>query len=95
MSTQQAVKTKPDGNQIALLRVASGDGGFVVLAETAGPNGPRLDPGQLVVWQAQQFVASIATHATDKRFGWVGIILGTLKPEHRDEAWVGDKRFLS
>lgn len=40
--TTQAVRIDSDGTQIALLRVASSDGGFLVLAPTVGPEGPRL-----------------------------------------------------
>lgn len=93
--TLTAVKTQNDGNQLATLRIASYDGGFLVIATTAGPKGPTLQPGQLVAWKAMQHVPDIAKTSKDKRFGWVGLIVGTLKPEHRNGGWVGDERFLS
>ena len=92
--TQAAVKTQEDGNQIAMLRVASDDGGFLVMATTANPKGPKLQPGQLVAWTAMKHVPAIADAVEDKRFGWVGLIVGTLKPEHINGSWVGDGRFL-
>lgn len=65
----------------------------LVNALTAGPKGPALHPGQLVLWQAGQHVPTIADFAKDKRFGWVGLIIGTLKSEYRNGCWVGGKRF--
>ena len=92
--TQTAVKTQEDGNQLAMLRVASDDGGFLVAATTANPKGPKLQPGQLVAWTAMKHVPEIAETTKDQRFGWVGLIVGTLKPEHANGCWVGDERFL-
>jgi hypothetical protein len=91
--TQVTVKTDKDGNQLAFLCVASSDGGFFVAATTAGPRGPRLEPGQLVAWKAVRHVPDIANSVSDKRFGWVGVIVGTLKAEHRDGCWVGTEIF--
>ena len=90
--TQTPAKTK-DGNQVAFLCVASNDGGFFVTAITAAPKGPRLEPGQLVAWRAVRYVADIANTVSDKRFGWVGVIVGTLKPEHENGCWVGTEIF--
>ena len=87
------VRTDKDGNQIAFLCVASEDGGFFVAATTVGPNGPPLELGQLVAWKAVRHVPDIAAAVHDKRFGWVGVIVGTLKPEHRDGRWVSDEIF--
>jgi hypothetical protein len=92
-ATPTAVRTQDDGNQIAMIRVASDDGGFVVPATTAGPNGPKLQPGQLIAWIAMKHLPEITQTMKDKRFGWVGLIVGTLKPEHRSGSWVGDERF--
>ena len=92
--TQTAVKMQDDGNQIAMLRVASNDGGFLVAATTINPKGPRLNPGQLVAWQAMKYVPDIAKTTKDKRFGWVGLIVGTLKPEHVNGSWAGGERFF-
>lgn len=77
--TPQAVRTDPDGIQIALLRVASSDGGFLAFAPTSGPNGPKLGPGQLVLWRAEYHSPAFAKRSKDGRFGWVGMILGNLK----------------
>jgi hypothetical protein len=82
-----------DGNQTALLRVAAPDGGFYVAASTAGPDGPTLDVGHFVVWEAMRYVPAVTCAEQDKRRGWVGLILGTLRPEYREGAWVGAIRF--
>jgi hypothetical protein len=76
-----------------LLCVASQDGGFVVAATTAGPKGPWLEPGQLVSWKAVRHVPEIAARMRDARFGWAGVIVGTLKLEHREGRWVNDEIF--
>lgn len=91
--TKRAVKVQPDGNQVAVVRVASNDGGFVVLAATAGPRGPELQPGQLVAWQAMKYDHQLARAGEDERSGWVGLIVGTLQPEHRDGSWLGGDQF--
>jgi hypothetical protein len=91
--TAAAVKRQDDGNQLALIRVTSRDGGFLTVATTTNPKGPALQVGQLVAWQAMQYFPSFAKGAKDKRFGWAGLILGTLKPEYANGCWVGDVRF--
>jgi hypothetical protein len=91
--TAVAVKIQDDGNQIAIIRVASSDGGFKVAASTAGPKGPTLQPGQLVAWRAGKYVPEVAQAAKEKRFGWVGIIEGTLKPEFVNGGWIGGEKF--
>jgi hypothetical protein len=101
-----AVKIQDDGRQIASVRVASADGGFIVSASTSGTRGPTLRPGHFVAWQAERYDPRVAKDAPrqkgfgwiglkDKRFGWVGLIKGTLKPEYRNDGWVGDERFVS
>ena len=93
--TDASVKVQANGTQLAMLRVASSDGGFLVAANTAGATGPRLVPGQLVAWQAMKYAPELAkAGATDKRFGWVGLIVGTLKFEFVNGSWVGDSQFL-
>lgn len=91
--TNTAVKLQDDGTQLAVLRVASRDGGFVVLAATASADGPTLQPGQLVGWQTMKYAHDISNKTDDERFGWVGLIIGTLKPEYENGSWVGDKLF--
>jgi hypothetical protein len=90
-----ALKVHDNGLQTAFLHVASTDGGFVVPASTAGARGPALQVGQLIAWRAGRYVPEVAEAATakDKRFGWVGLIEGTLKPEYCNGSWAGDKRF--
>jgi hypothetical protein len=90
-----SVKLKQDGIQLACLKVASDDGGFIVLAETAGRNGPKLKPGELVAWLPGFFNSQIADSVEDSRFGWMGLIVGTLEPAWRDGSWEGKERFFN
>jgi hypothetical protein len=103
-----AVEIQDDGRQIASIRVASADGGFIVSASTGGSHGPRLQPGHFVVWQAERYDPRLAKEAPattkkrfgifglkDKRLGWVGLIAGTLKSEYGNGGWTGDERFFS
>jgi hypothetical protein len=76
-----AVKRQTDGNQITMLRVCSKDGGFVVFAASASANGPDLQPGDLVAWQAGQPVEAMASQLPDPRSTWAGLILARLLPE--------------
>jgi hypothetical protein len=100
-----AVEIQGDGCQMASVRVASADGGFIVSASTCGARGPRLRPGQFVAWQAERYDPMVTKKAPaaqkrfglfglkDKRIGWIGLIAGTLKSEYRDGGWIGDERF--
>jgi hypothetical protein len=71
----QPVKIEPDGSQLALLKVVSEDGGFIVTAKTPSDKGDRLVPGDIVAWvpYTHHNVDSLGTLA-DKRIGWVGFI---------------------
>jgi hypothetical protein len=75
-----AVKIQEDGNQLAMLRVASDDGGFNVIASSSGSRGPKLNPGLLVAWMAGKHLTELAQSSNDARFGWAGLIVSTLKP---------------
>jgi len=92
--TDTAVRIQSDGNQLAWVRVASETGGFEVATATANPKGPRLRVGQLVAWQAVSYAPAIAATMKDDRLGWIGLIIGTLRPEHANGSWLGDERFL-
>lgn len=79
--TSVPVKVHEDGVQTAMLRVASDDGGFRVLAETASANGIRLKPGDVVAWVPYQFMPEFAEASDDERFGWMGLIVAKIAPE--------------
>ena len=95
LGAKDPVQTRADGKQVAVLRVASADGGFGVIATTLGPQGPKLAPGDFVAWQAGTYREEVATNvgAIDQRSGWTGVIIGTLKPELRDGRWLGERKF--
>lgn len=92
--TQKAVATDSKGIQTALLLVCSKDGGFRVMSKTTSNAGPTLMVGDLVAWKAMAFVRELANVGPDERFGWMGLILGTLKPEwQHGRGWVVAERF--
>ena len=82
LGAANAVKKQLDGNQTALLTVSAEGGGFTVAAVTAGPNGPDLNPGDLVVWLAGQPVADLPGKYKDARTTWAGLIVAKLRPEY-------------
>lgn len=76
-----AVKIEDNGIQTAMLRVASDDGGFTVMAQTASDKGDKLKPGDAVAWIPSMHMPEIAKAATDERFGWMGLIVAKIAPE--------------
>lgn len=70
-----------DGEQTATLKVASRDGGFLVVAVTLSQEMPDLQVGDFVGWHAGMFKPDLAATADDERFGWIGFIVAILKPE--------------
>lgn len=81
--TPAAVKVEADGRQMAMLKVASTDGGFVVPAYTATGKGDRLKPDDVVIWVPLEYNGDMAEKVADvdPRFGWIGIIVATVAPE--------------
>ena len=75
------VRVGEDGVQTAMLKVASDDGGFTVVAQTVSGKGVRLKPGDVVAWLPGQHVPKLAEAADDERFGWVGLIVAKIAPE--------------
>ena len=78
--TKEAVATNDRGIQTATLRVASDDGGFVVIAETSGPGEP-LEPGDAVAWIPEQYMLELGRVSGDERTGWIGLIVAKVAPE--------------
>ncbi len=79
--TSVPVKIQPSGNQLAAIKVASEDGGFVTLAETLSAAGDRLKPGDLVVWVPEAYLPEMAEQVRDPRGGWVGLIVAKVAAE--------------
>ncbi|MGE0750624.1 MAG: hypothetical protein AB7K64_08555 [Variibacter sp.] len=69
-----AVKENEDGTQTAVLRVASEDGGFIVLACTRVPHKPLLASGDPVLWIPSTYDQNVAIQLGDERSGWVGFV---------------------
>jgi len=79
--TEHAVKLDPDGHQTATLKVASDDGGFLVVAQTRSGKGDRLKPDDLVVWVPVVYNKELIPNGADARFGWTGLIIAKVEPE--------------
>lgn len=78
---EQTVSVKPSGVQTLALKVASKDGGFLVIGETAGAQGDRLCPDDVVVWVPMFHSPELVIDGTDERFGWVGVVIAKIAPE--------------
>lgn len=78
-----AVRRQPNGTQLAMLKVASEDGGFLVASTTATDRGDDLNAGDTVIWVPAQYNAPMvdAVDGVDPRFGWIGFIVAKIKPE--------------
>ena len=87
------VLTNDEGVQTACLHVAGDRRPFLAFAQTSGPIGPSLQPGDLVCWQAFKFVPEMGKRTSDRRTGWVGLIIGVLTPTLDESGWVGVERF--
>lgn len=83
-----------DGLQSVLVRVCGRNGGFEVVAKTAGCEGPSLQAGDLVVWLPVVYLQEAGALLQDARCGWSGKILGTLKPIlDMEEGWRRGEKF--
>lgn len=78
------IKVEPDGSQTAAIRVASEDGGFIVLAKAPAGHGDVLKPGDAVMWVPSAYSEQVAAASPDKRSGWVGLIRAKIKTEVGD-----------
>ena len=67
--------------QYAVVRVASADGGFPVIARTAIASAPPLATGDLVLWKALEKSTATMARVADARRSWTGLICGVLAPE--------------
>lgn len=76
----RAVSRNEEGMQVAMLRVASPDGGFYVIAATPGQNGEELKLGDLVVWMPEAYSDEKFPFGSDKRSRWFGFIYASIRP---------------
>jgi hypothetical protein len=83
--TQESVKTRADGVQFAMIKVASKDGGFIVPALTLTNGGEKLEAGDVIIWVPKTYDKSLAekldNQKMDKRVGWIGFIAAKIAPE--------------
>jgi hypothetical protein len=80
LGTPTAVSIRSDGTQLAALRVASEDGGFLVFSSTLSGKGQKLKPGDVVIWEPSSFNAELSGKTSDQRTGWIGFIRAKVKP---------------
>lgn len=79
--TSNAVKVDEEGIQTAALKVASEDGGFIVISQTATSKGESLRPDDVVIWVPILHSKTTVADGIDERFGWSGLIVAKVKPE--------------
>ena len=83
--TAGPVKVEADGSQTVILKVASEDGGFIVMSRTRTGKGDRLKPDDVVIWvplvHKNMGAENIEIADLDPRFGWVGFVVAKVKPE--------------
>ena len=77
---EESVKVRADGTQVAVIRVASIDGGFKTMADTAGP-GRQLKVGDVVIWVPLLRNEEFPMVALDERAAWMGLIAAVVAPE--------------
>ena len=82
LGTPVPVKIEPDGSQVAVLRVTSEDGGFIVCARTPSGDGVPLRAGDFVIWVPMSHSLTTAAQSSDLRFGWIGLIRAKIKTQH-------------
>ena len=80
LGLDHAVKIEPNGQQLATLKVASDDGGFLVLAPTRSGEGDYLKPDDVVIWVPVDYNKELIPDGADARFGWTGLIIAKVKP---------------
>lgn len=83
--TSIPVKIDTDGSQLAVLKIASSDGGFVLTSKTLAGKGDRLRPDDLVIWvptlHAPSANEDINEEKIDPRFFWQGFIAAKIAPD--------------
>ena len=84
----QPITFEGDGCARLTLKVASEDGGYVVLSRTTKPPKQPLNVGDLVCWVPIKHDAPLSHQANDERFGWIGLVFATLEPVWEDDEWV-------
>jgi len=94
LGAKQQVPLDDHGIQRAYLRVASDDGGFTVVGHALLQNGPKLRPGDLVIWRPLKHVSEVAKKMEDPRNAWGGAIEARLRPIlSAKNGWAVEERF--
>jgi len=76
-----SVSIGKDGSQLAALRVASADGGFLVFANTPSHTGDKLKPDDCVLWVPSIYSHEAGNQMSDPRSGWIGLIRAKVEPK--------------
>lgn len=87
LGERDAVRVSDAGCQVAVLRVADQDGGFITVSQTPSRNGDPLEPGDLVLWVPLE--QTDGNPSGDPRLNWVGLIRAKIPPEYNFKKGVG------
>ena len=79
--TKTVITVNPDGSQLAIVRVAAEDGGFIVPTNTPSKAGDKLVAGDLVIWVPMVLNKELGSRMGDPRSGWIGMIRAKIEPE--------------
>jgi len=82
-----SITVEQDGCFQVTLKVASEDGGFVLLSRTTRPPKHPLNVGDLVCWVPLRHDLGLAQETNEHRFGWAGLVFATLEPIWEDGEW--------
>jgi len=74
-----AVKMEDDGTQLAMVKIVSPKGGFIVPAKTAGTGDP-LKVDDLVIWVPVHFDRKLSGRVAGENWGWIGVIAARIAP---------------
>ena len=80
IGADQAIMTLDDGREAAALMIASEDGGFLTVAETASP-GKKLTVGDVVIWVPIKMDPNNPMISIDQRMAWDGLIAAIVAPK--------------
>lgn len=83
----EPIPVEEDGCARLALRVATKDGGFIVLSKTTHAPKQGVKVGDLVCWVPLKHEPALADKANDERFGWIGLVFATLEPEWVEDEW--------
>ena len=83
----ESITVEDDGCFQVTLKVASNDGGFILLSRTTKPPKQPLNVGDLVCWVPLKHDPDLGNETNEERFGWAGLVFATLEPVWEEDEW--------